>query len=110
MKGEIQKIINTKENSSLFLHDPSDKDLDRIIEMAWEDRTPFEAISYQFNIAEKDIIKIMRKELKRSSFNLWRKRVNSGISSKHLKKRSSSINRFKANRQRCISVNKISKR
>ena len=110
MRGEIQKVINTKENSSLFLHDPSDKDLDRIIEMAWEDRTPFEAISYQFNIAEKDIIHIMRKELKRSSFNLWRKRVNSGVSSKHLKKRSSSISRFKANRQRCISVNKISKR
>jgi uncharacterized protein (TIGR03643 family) len=110
MRGEIQKVINTKENSSLFLRDPSDKDLNRIIEMAWEDRTPFEAISYQFNIAEKDIINIMRKELKRSSFNLWRKRVNSGISSKHLKKRCSSINRFKANRQRCISVNKISKR
>ena len=110
MRIEIQKVINTKENSSLFLHNPSDKDLDRIIEMAWEDRTPFEAISYQFNIAEKDIINIMRKELKRSSFNLWRKRVNSGISSKHLRKRSLSINRFKANRQRCISVNKISKR
>ena len=110
MRDEIQKVINTKENTSLFLHDIPDKDLDRIIEMAWEDRTPFEAISYQFNIAEKDIINIMRKELKRSSFNLWRKRVNSGISSKHLKKRSSSINRFKANRQRCISVNKISKR
>ena len=52
MRGEIQKVINTKENSSLFLHDPSEKDLDRIIEMAWEDRTPFEAISYQFNIAK----------------------------------------------------------
>ena len=110
MRGEIRKVINTKKNTSLFLLDNSDKDLDRIIEMAWEDRTPFEAISYQFNIAEKDIINIMRKELKMSSFNLWRKRVNSGISSKHLKKRSPSINRFKANRQRCISVNKISKR
>ena len=110
MTSEIQKVISTKENTRIFLSDPSDKDLDRIIEMAWEDRTPFEAISYQFNIAEKDIINIMRKELKRSSFNLWRKRVNSGISSKHIKKRSSSINRFKANRQRVISGNKISKR
>ena len=110
MGVETRKIINTKENTSFLLHDPSDKDLDRIIEMAWEDRTPFEAISYQFNITEKDIITIMRKELKRSSFNLWRKRVNSGTSSKHLKKRNSSMNRFKANRQRCISVNKISKR
>ena len=88
----------------------SDRDLDRIIEMAWEDRTPFEAIRYQFNILEQDVIRLMRKELKRSSFNLWRKRVNSGVSSKHLKKRISSISRFKCNRQRAISSNKISKR
>jgi len=88
----------------------SERDLDRIIEMAWEDRTPFEAIRYQFNILEQDVIRLMRKELKRSSFNLWRKRVNSGVSSKHLKKRSSSISRFKCNRQRAISSNKISKR
>jgi uncharacterized protein (TIGR03643 family) len=88
----------------------SELDINRIIEMAWEDRTPFEAIEFQFNTTESDVIKIMRNSLKRKSFNLWRKRVNSGISSKHLKKRSSSINRFKANRQRCISVNKISKR
>ncbi len=43
---------------------------DRIIEMAWEDRTPFEAIAFQFDLAEKDVIALMRKELKRSSFNL----------------------------------------
>ena len=55
----------------------SERNLNRIIEMAWEDRTPFEAINYQFNISEKDVIIIMRKELKRTSFNLWRKRVNS---------------------------------
>ena len=88
----------------------SERDLDRIIEMAWEDRTPFEAITYQFNILEQDVIKLMRKELKRSSFNLWRKRVNSGVSSKHLKKRSAAIIRFKCTRQRSISSNKISKR
>ena len=88
----------------------SERDLDRIIEMAWEDRTPFEAIRYQFNILEQDVIRLMRKELKRSSFNLWRKRVNSGVSSKHLKKRSLSITRFKCTRQRAISSNKISKR
>ena len=64
----------------------SDREYNRIIEMAWEDRTPFEAIKYQFDISEHDVIKIMRNELKRSSFNLWRKRVNSGVSSKHLKK------------------------
>jgi uncharacterized protein (TIGR03643 family) len=83
---------------------------DRIIEMAWEDRTPFEAIKVQFGLSEADVIKLMRRELKRSSFNLWRKRVNSGVSSKHLHKRTSSINRFKCDRQRTITLNKISKR
>ena len=86
------------------------KKLDRIIEMAWEDRTPFEAITFQFGISEAETIAIMRTELKRSSFNLWRKRVNSGISQKHLKKRNPEIERFKCNRQKTISLNKISKR
>lgn len=84
--------------------------IDRIIEMAWEDRTPFEAITFQFGISEAETISIMRTELKRSSFNLWRKRVNSGISQKHLKKRNPEIERFKCTRQRTISLNKISKR
>jgi len=84
--------------------------IDRVIEMAWEDRTPFEAIAYQFSLAEKDVIALMRKELKRSSFKLWRARVNSGVSQKHLAKRSSEIDRFKCTRQRTISGNKISKR
>ena len=88
----------------------SDKEIDRIIEMAWEDRTPFEAITFQFGISESEVIVLMRKELKRSSFNLWRKRVNSGISQKHLKKRNPEIERFKCTRQRTISLNKISKR
>lgn len=88
----------------------TERDLDRIIEMAWEDRTPFEAIKYQFKISEAQVIELMRKELKRSSFNLWRKRVNSGVSQKHLKKRNPEINRFKCDRQRIISLNKISKR
>ncbi len=86
------------------------KDIDRIIEMAWEDRTPFEAITFQFGISEAETIAIMRTELKRSSFNLWRKRVNSGISQKHLKKRNPETERFKCTRQRSISLNKISKR
>ena len=84
--------------------------IDRIIEMAWEDRTPFEAITFQFGISEAETIALMRTELKRSSFNLWRKRVNSGISQKHLKKRNPEIERFKCTRQRTISLNKISKR
>jgi uncharacterized protein (TIGR03643 family) len=83
---------------------------DRIIEMAWEDRTPFEAIKLQFGLCESDIIKLMRTKLKRSSFNRWRKRVNSGVSQKHLKKRSDEVNRFKCSRQKTISMNKISKR
>jgi uncharacterized protein (TIGR03643 family) len=86
------------------------KDIDRIIEMAWEDRTPFEAIKLQFGLSEADVIKTMRHELKRSSFNLWRKRVNSGISQKHAKTRNPSINRFKCSLQKNISMNKISKR
>jgi uncharacterized protein (TIGR03643 family) len=85
-------------------------DIDRIIEMAWEDRTPFEAIKIQFGIAESEVIALMRKELKRSSFNLWRKRVNSGVSMKHLAKRSEEVDRFKCTRQRAITMNKISKR
>lgn len=83
---------------------------DRIIEMAWEDRTPFEAIHFQFEISESEVIELMRTELKPSSFKLWRKRVNSGISQKHLMKRNPEIDRFKCSRQRTISHNKISKR
>lgn len=88
----------------------TERELDRIIEMAWEDRTPFEAILIQFGIAEKEVIKVMRSTLKESSFKRWRKRVNSGVSNKHLKKRNVDITRFKCSRQRTISGNKISKR
>ncbi len=86
------------------------QETDRIIEMAWEDRTPFEALKSQFGISESEVIALMRTELKESSFKLWRKRVNSGVSQKHLKKRSGEINRFKCSRQRIISNNKIAKR
>jgi len=85
-------------------------ELDRIIEMAWEDRTPFEAILYQFGLTEKEVIKLMRGNLKESSFKRWRKRVNSGVSQKHLKKRNPEISRFKCSRQNAISGNRISKR
>ena len=56
--------------------------IDRIIEMAWEDRTSFGAIQYQFGLSEKDVIALMRKEMKSSSFRMWRKRV-SGRKTKH---------------------------
>ena len=84
-------------------------EIDRIIEMAWEDRTPFEAIAVQFDIKEQEIIELMRRELKPSSFKLWRKRVQ-GRATKHLKKRSFGEGRFKSSRQRQISNNNISKR
>ena len=57
-------------------------DIDRIIEMAWEDSTPFEAITFQFDIKENEVIRLMRSQLKPTSFKNWRKRV-SGRKSKH---------------------------
>ena len=69
------------------------KDLDRIIEMAWEDRTPFEAIEFQFGLSEPQLIAVMRQQLKASSFKLWRKRV-SGRKTKHAV--TSRSNRFRA--------------
>ncbi len=84
-------------------------DIDRIIEMAWEDRTPFEAIEHQFGVSEADTIKLMRREMKASSFRMWRQRVQSR-NTKHVKKRVDGIDRFKCTLQRAISMNKISKR
>ncbi len=84
-------------------------EIDRIIEMAWEDRTPFEAIFLQFNINEKELKSIMRNNLKKSSFKLWRERV-SGRKTKHSKLRENNVDRFKCKLQRNISNNKISKR
>lgn len=87
----------------------SEVELDRIIEMAWEDRTPFEAITFQFGVTEQQTIEIMRTEMKRSSFNMWRKRVQ-GRATKHAKLRIEGIDRFKCTLQRQITHNKISKR
>jgi uncharacterized protein (TIGR03643 family) len=80
-----------------------------IIEMAWEDRTPFDAILFQFGISEKEVIELMRRELKPSSWRLWRARVQ-GRATKHLKKRTFIEGRHKCSRQRVISNNKVSKR
>ena len=77
--------------------------------MAWEDRTPFDAITFQFKIKEQEIIELMRKEMKPSSFRMWRKRVQ-GRATKHSKKRKFEDGRFKCTRQRQITHNKISKR
>ncbi|MFD2202730.1 TIGR03643 family protein [Shivajiella indica] len=83
--------------------------IDRIIEMAWEDRTPFDAITTQFGLSEQEIIILMRREMKESSFKMWRKRVQGRIT-KHKAKSSQNLDRFKSNMQREISLNKISKR
>ncbi|MEC8273475.1 MAG: TIGR03643 family protein [Bacteroidota bacterium] len=77
----------------------SEKDIDRIIEMAWEDRTPFDAIELQYNLKENEVRQLMRKYLKRSSFVMWRKRVKSR-KTKHLSLRSFVKGRFKSSNQK----------
>lgn len=67
-------------------------DMSRLIEMAWEDRTPFDAIEQNFGLSEPQVISLMRKELKRDSFNLWRKRVT-GRATKHVALRSKLVTR-----------------
>ena len=83
--------------------------IDRVIEMAWEDRTTFDAIKKQFELSESDVIKLMRTHLKPGSFRLWRSRVQ-GRKTKHQKLRTFDKGRFKCSRQKTISNNKISKR
>jgi len=87
----------------------TDLEKDRIIEMAWEDRTTFEAIFIQFGLKEQEVIDLMRIEMKASSFKMWRERVQ-GRKTKHEKLRDFTEGRFKCSRQRHISHNKISKR
>jgi uncharacterized protein (TIGR03643 family) len=74
-------------------------DIDRIVQMAWEDRTAFDAITFQFNVSEADVIKLMRKEMTRSSFELWRRRV-SARKTKHLALRQDAVVRFKSSNQK----------
>ncbi|MDA6070082.1 TIGR03643 family protein [Flavobacterium sp. AC] len=100
MKSIIAKIDNTVLN---------EVQIDRIIEMAWEDRTPFDAVKFQFGLSEADVKALMKKELKFSSYKLWRERIEN-CKTKHAGKRTQAIDRFKCNRQRAISNNKISKR
>ena len=77
----------------------TEEEIDRIIEMAWEDRTPFDSIEYQFGLKEKDVRKIMMSNLKRSSFELWRKRVKGrqtkhSVTNKSIRFRSSNQKRY----------------
>lgn len=85
------------------------EETDRIIEMAWEDRTPFDAIKLQFGLSEKEVIELMRNNLKQSSWKRWRERVQ-GRKTKHVASRWEEVDRFKCTLQRQITTNKISKR
>ncbi len=87
----------------------TEQHIDRIIEMAWEDRTTFEAIAFQFELSEQEVIHLMRREMKPSSFRMWRQRVQ-GRATKHQKLRTFSAGRFKCSRQKQITQNSISKR
>ena len=87
----------------------NEEEIDRIIAMAWEDRTPFEAITLQFGLSEDQVVELMRKNLKDASWKRWRERVN-GRKTKFSKLRETEVNRFKCSRQRSITGNKISKR
>ena len=78
----------------------SKADISRIIEMAWEDRTPFDAIKSQFNLTHDEVVKIMRNNLKEKSFNTWRKRVR-GRKTKH-----SQLRNFKIGRHHSYDQNK----
>lgn len=88
-------------------------DLDRVVEMAWEDRTPFEAIETQFGLSEQQVIEVMRHEMKPSSFRMWRARVQ-GRKTKHAAKSpmldEGGDPRFRSKSQRTITGNKLSKR
>jgi uncharacterized protein (TIGR03643 family) len=98
-------VTKGKSNSKLTLLEK-----DRVIEMAWEDRTPFSAIKLQFGLSESEVVTLMRSEMRLSSFKMWRKRVHSGVSLKHEMKRPLGLFSFKSSMQRDITQNKISKR
>jgi len=74
-------------------------DVDRVIQMAWEDRTSFDAIKHQFGLSPGEVIELMRTELKPSSFRLWRERT-SGRATKHVAKRGFEVGRFRCPDQR----------
>jgi uncharacterized protein (TIGR03643 family) len=84
-------------------------DIDRVVQMAWEDRTPFEAIKVQFGLSEAEVIALMKAEMKLQNWQKWRARVQ-GRPTKHAALRDGSVKRFKSKMQRSISGNRISKR
>ena len=97
--------MNSREKYTALSQD----DRDRIVQMAWEDRTPFDAILAQFDIKEQEVIELMRREMKPSSWRMWRERVQ-GRSTKHSSKANIEDFRHHCSQQRTISMNKIAKR
>jgi uncharacterized protein (TIGR03643 family) len=85
------------------------EDIDRIVQMAWEDRTPFDAILVQFGITEAEVIALMKSEMRLQNWKKWRARVQ-GRATKHSVLRSEEVGRFKSRMQRTITLNRISKR
>jgi uncharacterized protein (TIGR03643 family) len=93
----------------IYKHNLDERAIDRIVEMAWEDRTPFEAIKFQFGVSEKEVIQLMKNQMKLKSWKMWRTRVQ-GRKTKHAFLRTYEVGRFKCSMQRQITSNKISKR
>ncbi len=107
----ILEELSANSESKISLETPkefSERDIDRIIQMAWEDRTPFEAIELQFGLKEKQVIEFMRANSKLSSFKMWRKRMTAR-KTKHQSLRNSTVDRFKCTLQRSTG-NRIAKR
>lgn len=90
-------------------HNLTQRDIDRIIGMAWEDRTPFDAIQFQFGLKEAEVIKLMKQEMTLKNWKKWRARVQ-GRKTKHAKLRDDSINRFRSRMQKTAGSNRISKK
>ncbi len=84
-------------------------EIDRIVEMAWEDRTPFDAIEFQFGVTEQEVIRIMKDQMKLKNWKKWRARV-SGRQTKHRALRNEGVKRFKSKAQKAITNNRISKK
>lgn len=87
----------------------SDTDIDRIVNMAWEDRTPFEAVEVQFGLKEAEVIKLMKYQMRLNNWKKWRARVQ-GRKTKHLKLRGENVIRFKSKAQKAITKHRISKK
>ncbi len=101
-RGSDEAAKDSADGSNYESPDPTELDVatvDRVIEMAWEDRTPFGAIEEQFGLKEKDVIAVMRRYMKRSSFEMWRKRVTDR-GTKHAVKRDFEVGRFKSSNQK----------